>query len=100
VTRGGYHPWEFEKRGREINVRVEGLLAVNGVELARSAALDGLGVAYFPDDLVLDDVAKNQSMSVLEDWCEPNPGYHLYYPSSRQYAPAFAVVLDALRYRT
>ena len=99
VTRGGYHPWEFEKRGREINVRVEGQLAVNSLELARNAALEGLGLAYLPDDMVKDDVASKRLVRVLEDWCEPYPGYHLFYPSSRQHAPAFAVVLEALRYR-
>jgi len=99
VTRGGYFPWEFEKRGREINVRVEGQLAVSSLELARSAALDGLGLAYLPEDLVKEPIAKKQLMRVLEDWCEPFPGYHLYYPSSRQHAPAFAVVLEALRFR-
>lgn len=99
VTRGGYFPWEFEKRGREINVRVEGQLAVSSLELARRAALDGLGVAYLPDDMVQDDLTKKRLVRVLEDWCEPFPGYHLYYPSSRQHAPAFAVVLDALRFR-
>ena len=92
-------PWEFEKRGREINVRVEGQLAVNSLELARSAALDGLGLAYLPDDLVQDDLRRKRLVRVLEDWCEPFPGYHLYYPSSRQHAPAFAVVLEALRFR-
>src|SRR5829696_8415181 len=99
VTRGGYFPWEFEKRGREINVRVEGQLAVNSLELARSAALDGVGLAYLPEDLVEEHVKKKQLVQVLEDWCEPFPGYHLYYPSSRQHAPAFAVVLEALRFR-
>ncbi|ATU94244.1 LysR substrate-binding domain-containing protein [Phyllobacterium zundukense] len=99
VTRGGYFPWEFEKRGREINVRVEGQLAVTSLELARRAALDGLGVAYLPDDMVQDDLTKKRLVRVLEDWCEPFPGYHLYYPSSRQHAPAFAVVLEALRFR-
>lgn len=99
VTRGGYFPWEFEKRGREINVRVEGQLAVSSLELARRAALDGLGVAYLPDDMVQDDLTKKRLVRVLEDWCEPFPGYHLYYPSSRQHAPAFAVVLEALRFR-
>lgn len=99
VTRGGYFPWEFEKRGREINVRVEGQLAVSSLELARRAALDGLGVAYLPDDMVQDDLTKKRLVRVLEDWCEPFPGYHLYYPSSRQHAPAFVVVLKALRFR-
>jgi DNA-binding transcriptional LysR family regulator len=99
VTRGGYFPWEFEKRGREINVRVEGQLAVSSLEIARRAALDGLGVAYLPDDMVQDDLTKKRLVRVLEDWCEPFPGYHLYYPSSRQHAPAFVVVLEALRFR-
>jgi DNA-binding transcriptional LysR family regulator len=99
VTRGGNHPWEFEKRGREVNVRVDGQLAVNSVDLARRAALDGVGLAYLPDDMVQEDIAQNRLVRVLEDWCEPYPGYHLYYPSSRQHAPAFAVMLDALRYR-
>jgi DNA-binding transcriptional LysR family regulator len=99
VTRGGNHPWEFEKRGREVNVRVDGRLAVNSVDMARRAALDGVGLAYLPDDMVLEDIAQKRLVRVLEDWCEPYPGYHLYYPSSRQHAPAFAVMLDALRYR-
>jgi DNA-binding transcriptional LysR family regulator len=99
VTRGGYFPWEFEKRRREINVQVEGQVAVNSLELARCAALDGLGLAYLPEDLVKGQIAKRQLVRVLDDWCEPFPGYHLYYPSSRQHAPAFAVVLEALRFR-
>jgi DNA-binding transcriptional LysR family regulator len=99
VTRGGNFPWEFEKRGRELNVRVEGQLAVNSLELARSAALEGLGLAYLPDDLVQENVAKKQLVRVLADWCQPFPGYHLYYPSSRQHAPAFLMLLEALRYR-
>ena len=78
VTRGGYFPWEFEKRGREINVRVERQLAVNSLELARSAALHGLGLAYLPEDLVEEQITKKRVMQVLEDWCEPFPGYHLY----------------------
>jgi DNA-binding transcriptional LysR family regulator len=99
VTRGGYFHWEFERRGREINVRTEGQLAVTSLELARRAALDGLGLAYLPDDLVEEHIRKKRLVRVLEDWCEPYPGYHLYYPSSRQHAPAFAVVLEALRFR-
>ena len=36
---------------------------------------------------------------VLADWCEPFPGYHLYYPSRRQPSAAFTVLVEALRYR-
>jgi DNA-binding transcriptional LysR family regulator len=80
-------------------VRTEGQLAVTSLELARRAALDGLGLAYLPDDLVEEHIRKKRLVRVLEDWCEPYPGYHLYYPSSRQHAPAFAVVIEALRFR-
>ena len=36
---------------------------------------------------------------VLADWTPPFPGYHLYYPSRRQQSPAFALLVEALRYR-
>ena len=87
VTRGGYFPWEFEKRGREINVRVEGQLAVNSLELARSAALDGLGLAYLPDDLVEEHIAGKQLVRVLEDWCEPIPGLPPLLPKQPSTCP-------------
>src|SRR4051812_49600552 len=60
VTRGGYFAWEFEKRGRDINVRVQGQVVVNSLELARSAALDGLGLAYLPEDLIKAQIANKQ----------------------------------------
>jgi DNA-binding transcriptional LysR family regulator len=44
-------------------------------------------------------IADGRLIRVLEDWCAPFPGYRLYYPSRRQPAPAFAVLVDALRYR-
>ena len=82
-----------------VNVRVERQLAVNSLEFARSAALDGLGLAYLPEDLVEEQIRKKRVMQVLEDWCEPFSGYHLYPPSSRQHPPAFAVEREALRVR-
>jgi hypothetical protein len=33
------------------------------------------------------------------DWCLLFQGYDLYYPSRRQASPAFALLVDALRYR-
>jgi DNA-binding transcriptional LysR family regulator len=43
-------------------------------------------------------VKKKRLIRVLEEWSPPFPGYHLYYPSRRQQSPAFALVIDALRY--
>ncbi|MBM0205257.1 LysR family transcriptional regulator [Micromonospora sp. STR1s_5] len=98
-TDGGVAQWEFEKAGRAVNVRVEGQLVVNTIALVRSGALRGSGLAYLPDDYVQEHIQSGQLVSVLEDWCEPFPGYHLYYPSQRQPTPAFKVLVDALRHR-
>jgi len=96
---GGALPWEFEKGGREISVRVEGRLTFSVMTMGLRAALDGLGLAYCQADLAAPHVAGGRLVSVLEDWCAPFAGYHLYYPSRRQHSAAFAVVVDALRYR-
>ncbi len=99
-TLGGLYAWEFEKSGRALNVRVEGQLIVNDSALALQAALDGLGVAYLPEDNVRAELEAGGLIRVLEDWTPPFPGYHLYYPSRRQQSPAFALLVEALRHRT
>lgn len=98
-TYGGFYPWEFEKAGRELKVRVEGQLAFNTLKQCLDATLAGFGVAYVPEDTVAHHIAKKSLKRVLEDWCPPFPGYHLYYPSRRQSSPAFALFVEALRYR-
>jgi len=98
-TLGGLLPWEFEKNGRAVNVQVEGQLTFNVMAMGLRATLDGLGLGYCQADLVAPYIADGRLVSVLEDWCAPFPGYHLYYPSRRQHSAAFAVVVEALRYR-
>jgi len=99
-TYGGIYAWEFEKRGRELKVRVEGQLVFNNIALRLNAVLAGRGLAYLPEDQVAPYLADGRLVRVLDDWCAPFPGYHLYYPSRRQPAPAFAVLVEALRYRS
>jgi len=98
-TYGGLYAWEFEKGGRELKVRVDGQLVFNGSAQMLNAALAGFGLAYVPEDLAQPHVTQGRLKRVLEDWCPPFPGYHLYYPSRRQLSPAFALLVDALRYR-
>ena len=97
-TYGGIFSWEFEKKGQELKVRVEGQMVFNNIAMRLDAALKGLGLAYMPEDLVNAHVANGQLIRVLSDWCEPFSGYHLYYPSRRQTSPAFTLLRDALRY--
>jgi DNA-binding transcriptional LysR family regulator len=98
-TYGGIYAWEFEKGRREINVRVDGQLVFNSSRQILHAALAGFGLAYLPEDTVSKDVATGRLVQVLQDWCAPFPGYHLYYPSRRHTSPAFALLSDALRYK-
>ncbi|MBY5313134.1 LysR family transcriptional regulator [Rhizobium leguminosarum] len=98
-TYGSVYAWEFEKDGRELRVRVEGQLVFNNIALRLNAVLAGMGLAYMPENLVEAPLADGRLVRVLEDWCLPFSGYHLYYPSRRHTSPAFALVVDALRYR-
>ena len=98
-TRGGLYVWEFEKDGRPLNVRVDGPLIVNDMNLMVQGALSGLGLSIVMEDQVWAEVADGRLIRVLEDWSPPFPGYHLYYPSRRQPTPAFTVLIEALRYR-
>ena len=98
-TYGGLYAWEFEKDDDELKVRVEGQLVFNSSSMTLEATLAGCGLAYLPEDLVQPHLATKRLKRVLKDWCEPFPGYHLYYPSRRQSSPAFVLLVDALRHR-
>jgi DNA-binding transcriptional LysR family regulator len=99
-TLGGFYAWEFEKASRELHVRVDGQIAFNDVLIASRAAYAGLGIGFVFEDMVRSDIDAGRLVRVLADWCPPFAGYHLYYPSRRQSLPAFAVLVEALRYRT
>ena len=98
-TYGGLFPWGLEKGGQEVKVRAEGQLVFNNLGLRLNSALDGLGLAYLPEDQVLPHIGKGRLVRVLEDWCPKFPGYHLYYPSRRHSSPALRILIEKLRYR-
>ncbi|NNA99728.1 LysR family transcriptional regulator [Pseudomonas fragi] len=98
-THGGLFMWEFEKNGQALKVRIEGQLVFNNIAMRLESALQGLGLAYMPEDAVRPHIEQGHLIRVLEDWCEPYSGYHLYYPSRRQSSPAFTLLREALRYR-
>ena len=99
TTLGGLYAWEFEKGGRELKVRVDGQFTFNNTFQMLNAALAGFGLAYVPEELAQPHIGKGRLKRVLADWCPPYSGYHLYYPSRRQSSAAFALVVEALRYR-
>ncbi len=98
-SKGGLYAWEFGKDGRDLNVRVEGPLVINDVPMILRAAAEGIGLACVLEDQASAPLASGRLERVLEDWCPPFPGYHLYYPDRRQLTPAFALLVDSLRHR-
>lgn len=94
---GGVYVWEFERRRYPLNVRVDGQVTVNSTPLVVNAALEGLGIAFLPEDEFAPHIEDGRLVRVLEQWCPPFPGYYLYYPSRRQPPPAFSLILNALR---
>lgn len=94
---GGLYVWNFERRGKQVNVRVDGPLIFNTTQPQVDAALAGLGIALLPEDELVPHIESGRLVSVLQDWCPTFTGYHLYYPSRRQPSTAFTLVLNALR---
>ena len=95
-SHGGLLPWEFKRRGKSVHAHVAGRLVFNSSDMIVAAALDGHGLAWVPDDAVGEHIAAGHLVSVLDDWAQTFPGYHLYY-ASRSSSPALALVVEALR---
>lgn len=98
-THGGFLPWDFDREGQEVKLRVSGQWVFNNSSSNVRAALADYGLAFVPEDMVLEHIAVGRLVRVLDDWCAPYQGYYLYYPSRRQSSRALAVVIEALRHR-
>jgi DNA-binding transcriptional LysR family regulator len=89
--------WEFEKGKKELSVGVTGPLIVDDLGLVLRAALDGIGLAFVAETDVPEHLAEGTLIRVLQDWCQPYPGFFLYYPSRRQQTIALTALINVLR---
>lgn len=94
---GTLYAWELENDRESLRLKVDGQFAFNSSTQIFEAALAGFGFAYLPEDLVQSQLESGQLVAVLEDWCPPSPGLHLYYPNRRQHKKAFQLLLDELK---
>jgi DNA-binding transcriptional LysR family regulator len=97
---GAIYAWEFERNGQAFTVKADGQLVFNSIMHVLNAAVDGVGLAYVPEELVAPYLADGRLREVLADWCPEFQGYHLYYPNRRQASPAFSAFVEALKYRS
>jgi DNA-binding transcriptional LysR family regulator len=93
----GLYRWEFEKGKKSLSVAVNGPLIVDDLNLVIPAAIDGVGLAYMSEENAAPHLASGTLVRVLEDWCQPFPGFFLYYPSRRQQSAALSALIDTLR---
>ena len=97
IASGALYRWEFDQNGEKLDVAVTGPLVLDDAELMICAALDGDGLAYATENMVSDHLAAGRLVRVLEDWCSPYAGFHVYYPSRRQLSAAVRAVIQELR---
>jgi len=96
---GSVYAWEFEKDDRKFNIRVNGPLLSNSIIHVMNGALDGIGLAYVPEQMARPHIEAGRLIEVLADWSPTFEGFHLYYPNRRNTSSAFAAFVEAVRYR-
>lgn len=98
-THDSFLVWEFGREGHVQRAHVQGQWVFNMGSHILRATLAGCGLAYLPEDMAEQHVASGRLVPMLREWCQPFPGYHLYYPSRRQASPAFRLLVEALRFQ-
>lgn len=98
TTSGGLWAWDFQENGRAFNVRVGGQLTFNSIMPGFQAALDGICLAYVPQDMTRSYVERGELIEILAEWSLRCQGFHIFYPNRRQPTPAFSALINALRY--
>lgn len=94
---GSAYRWEFEKKGKRIEVAVEGPLVTNHSDTGVAAALQGLGIVYAFDRERVDALlAQERLVEVLADWSIARPGLFLYHPSRRHSPAALRAFIDCM----
>jgi DNA-binding transcriptional LysR family regulator len=94
---GAVHDWRFEHEGKELEVAVEGSLIVNNFDLALRAAVEGVGLAYLPQEWAAPFIADGRLLAVLQGWQPRCPRFSLYYSSRRQVPPALRALVEFMR---
>ena len=93
----GVYQWQFEKDDQSLTVAVTGSLITDDQAVMEEAALNGVGLVFTVEQFAAPHIASGALVRVLEDWCQPFPGFFLYYPSRHQQPAALAALIAALR---
>ena len=89
-------PWPLKRDGEAVGIHVDGVISSNDIGVIVSACLGGAGIAYLAEQLVISYLDDGRLVRLLDDWCEPFPGFFLYYPS-RQMSAAVRAFVEFMR---
>jgi len=98
LPNGAPYRWHFEKDGGPLQIDVEGPITLDEASLARIAVLDGIGIGFFMESDVRDDITAGRLTRVLEDWTPPTTPLSLYYPGRKNPSAAFRAFVDMARH--
>ncbi|WP_454812368.1 LysR substrate-binding domain-containing protein [Labrys neptuniae] len=94
---GAIYRWEFERHGMTETINVTGPLTLTDQPLMVEAAIQGIGIAFVPDHLVVGALADGRLERVLDEWCPAFPGLCLYYPGHRHVSSGLRALIAAIR---
>lgn len=97
LPNGALFRWQFEAEGQPVQVDVEGPITLDEGSLARIAVLESMGIGYFMESDVREDIEAGRLVQLLEEWTPPLSPLCLYYPSRRNPPAAFKVFVDLAR---
>lgn len=94
---GALFNWQFSRAGDVLDVEVDGPLTLDGQELMVEAALQDCGLAYVWENRVLHHLESGALIRCLDDWCAPEDGLYLYYPSHRHLSAGLKALIEVLK---
>lgn len=97
LPNGALFRWRFEKDGEELQIDVEGPITLDEASLSRIAVTNGMGIGYFMESDVREDITAGRLIRVLEDWTPPLAPLCLYYSNRRNSSAAFQAFIALAR---
>ncbi len=98
---GGAMPlWHFERDGEVLRLDPHTVLVVRpgaALDLLINMALDGVGIVYLFEEMLLPHIRSGALVRLLDDWDVSFPGPFLYYPGRRHLPAPLRAFVDFVK---
>ncbi|MBX4955251.1 LysR family transcriptional regulator [Rhizobium lentis] len=86
--------WEFTENGRDFDVAVDPAVTTNDMGMMIRMACAGAGITFGMVETFQPYIERGDLMPLLEDFCPPFPGFHLYYPRRQRQPLKLRALVD------